>query len=139
MKKAVSILFFLFFTFCFLFSVAQELPNSTKQQLENLADATEQETEDDTYLQQLFYLRRDPMNLNAVTADELQLFFFLTDLQIQSFIRYRNTLGNLISIYELQSVPGWDLPTIYKLLPFVTVEKKMVLKEVDCRSFTSFP
>lgn len=129
MKKAVSILFFLFFTFCFLFSVAQELPNSTKQQLENLADATEQETEDDTYLQQLFYLRRDPMNLNAVTADELQLFFFLTDLQIQSFIRYRNTLGNLISIYELQSVPGWDLPTIYKLLPFVTVEKKMILKE----------
>ena len=56
-------------------------------------------------------------------------FFFLTDLQIQSFIRYRNTLGNLISIYELQSVPGWDLPTIYKLLPFVTVEKKMILKE----------
>src|SRR5205085_11810242 len=29
--------------------------------------------------------------------------------------------GGLLSIYELQSIEGFDLITIYKLLPFVTV------------------
>jgi hypothetical protein len=46
-------LFIILFNFLFLFSRGQDLPNSTKQQLESLADATEEETEDDTYLQQL--------------------------------------------------------------------------------------
>lgn len=108
---------------------SQELPNSTKQQLENLADATEEETEDDAYLQQLDYLRKEPLNLNTVTADELQVFYFLTDLQIQNLIQYRNSLGRLIDIYELQAVPTWDVQTIHKILPFVTVERKVVLKE----------
>ena len=121
-------IWFCIFNFSFLAST-QELPNSTKQQLENLADATEEETEDDSYLQHLDYLRKDPINLNLATADELQVFYFLTDLQIQNFVRYRNSLGNLISIYELQAVPAWDVQTIYKILPFITLEKKLLLKE----------
>lgn len=111
------------------FIAAQDLPNATKQQLENLADVTEQETEDDAYLQQLSYLQKDPMNLNTATADELQVFFFLTDLQIQNLIQYRNLLGDLISIYELQSVPGWDLNTIYKIIPYISVGNRILLKE----------
>jgi hypothetical protein len=110
-------------------NVAQELPNSTKQQLENLADATEEETEDDTYLQQLAYLRKEPLNLNTATEDELQVFYFMTDLQIQNLIQYRNSLGNFINIYELQAVPTWDIQTIYKILPFVTIERKLIVRE----------
>jgi len=93
-------------------ALAQELPNSTKQQLENLADAMEEETEDDNFLQQLSYLHKEPLNLNTVTAEDLQVFYFLTDLQIQNLIQYRSNLGNFISIYELQAVPTWDIQTI---------------------------
>jgi hypothetical protein len=88
----------------------------------------EEETEDDTYLQQLNFLQNEPLNLNMATKDQLQLFYFLTELQIENFIRYRNLLGNLISIYELQSVPGWDIQTIYKIRPFVTVESQGVIE-----------
>ncbi len=129
MKRLLTLLFLLVYNLFFPVANAQELPSSIKQQLENLADATEEETEDDTYLQQLTYLRSEPMNLNATTAGELQIFYFLTDLQIQSLIRYRSSLGNFISIYELQSVPGWDIQTIYKILPFVTIENRLLLKE----------
>jgi hypothetical protein len=115
--------------FCIQYVFAQELPNSTKQQLENLADATEEETEDDTYLQQLAYLRKEPLNLNTATVDDLQVFYFLTDLQIQNLIQYRNSLGNFISIYELQAVPTWDVATIYKILPFISIDRKLELKE----------
>jgi hypothetical protein len=123
------------FSFLFKLSAGQELPNSTKQQLENLADVMEEETEDDAYLQQLSYLQKEPLNLNSATADDLQVFFFLTDLQIQNFIRYRSMLGNLISIYELQAVPGWDVSTIYKLLPFVTIEGKLFFKQAILARF----
>ena len=48
---------------------AQESPVSTiEQQLENLTDADQSETEDDSYLQQLEQFRKNPVNLN--TTDE---------------------------------------------------------------------
>jgi hypothetical protein len=128
-KRLISLLFLCGLTLCFYINNAQELPSSIKQQLENLTDATEEETEDDTYLQQLSFLYKEPMNLNTATLDDLQVFYFLTDLQIHSFLRYRTTLGKLISIYELQSVPGWDVQTIRKILPFVTIENKLSLAE----------
>jgi hypothetical protein len=51
---------------------SQEIPVSTEQQLENLTDADQGETEDDTYLQELEQFRRNPINLNNADADELK-------------------------------------------------------------------
>lgn len=99
----------------------QELPPETRQQLENLADVQEQEPEDDALLQQLAYWQRRPLNLNTAGADELQLFPFLSGLQVSQFLLYRARLGLLIDIHELQSIPGWDLETIRQVLPYVTV------------------
>jgi hypothetical protein len=101
---------------------AQEVPNSTiEQQLENLSEAEESETEDDNYLQQLQDYRRNPLNLNAATEADLQAFRWLTDMQIQNFLRYRWLLGKLLSVYELQAIPTWDLETINRMRPFVVV------------------
>ena len=51
---------------------AQESPVSTiEQQLENLTDIDQAETEDDSYHQQWERFRRNPLNLN--TADETDL------------------------------------------------------------------
>jgi len=100
-----------------------------EQQLENLADANEGETEDDSYLQQFDDYRRHPMDLNAATESDLKVFIFLKPLQIQHFVQYRQLLGKLISIYELQAVPGWDLETIRRIRPFITVGNAIGLKE----------
>lgn len=110
-----------------LYSSAQvpepTVPSTTvEQQLENITENSEDsETEDDSYLQQLNQLQRNPVNINF--ADEL--FFkelrLLSPMQIQNLLAYRAVLGNLISIYELQAVPGWDLATIQKVRPFITV------------------
>src|SRR6476620_2642737 len=110
--------------------MAQEVPVKTQQQLENLADATEEEDlQDDSYLQQLEYLRKNPVDLNTATAEELQSLRFLTDLQIHNLLRYRTMLGKFIDIYELQAVPTWDLVTIHKLLPYVTIGAATIVKE----------
>jgi hypothetical protein len=122
--------YFILLLFFALGGFSQDLPPVTQQQLENLADANEDENqEDDNFLLQLDYFKQHPLNLNTATAEELQLLRFLNDLQINSLIRYRNLFGNLISIYELQSVPAWDIPTIRKVLPYVTISNTVSLKE----------
>lgn len=108
---------------------AQEIPANTEQQLENLTDADQAETEDDSYLQQLEYFKKNPVNLNTADANELKELRILTDLQIENIISYRRLFGKLISIYELQAVPAWDINTIKKLLPFITVTTNATLTE----------
>ncbi len=102
---------------------AQELPSATQQQLENLAELSENEVEDDVLLQELTSFKERPLNLNQAEAEDLHVFPFLTALQIRNFLTYRNAMGHFISIYELQGVPGWDVYTIRKLLPFVTIHQ----------------
>ncbi|MBO9632514.1 MAG: hypothetical protein J7578_05305, partial [Chitinophagaceae bacterium] len=41
--------------------------------------------------------------------------------QISSLLLYRKTFGKLLSIYELQAIPGWDEATIIKLLPYISI------------------
>jgi hypothetical protein len=66
-----------------------------------------------------YYL--SPVNLNEVSYDELASLYLLTDYQIDNFFSYIEQYGDLVSIYELRAVPGFDMVTIRNLLPFVRV------------------
>lgn len=109
--------------------VAQEIPISTEQQLENQTDANEAETEDDTYLQEMEQFRKNPLNLNTADAEELKQLRSLSDLQIANLMMYRNLLGRFIHLYELQAIPSWDIFTIRKIIPFVYVGNFVSLTE----------
>jgi hypothetical protein len=126
MKSLLIILFIINYS---LFSFGQEVPPTTQQQLENLTDVQQAEAEDDSYLQELEHFKKHPLNLNAADANELKELILPTDLQIDNLISYRNLLGKLISIYELQSIPAWDIATIKKILPFVTVSNALSVAE----------
>lgn len=109
---------------------AQDVPNPViEQQFENISEAENGETEDDSYQQQLQFYRKRPLNLNTATETDLQVFRWLTDLQIRNFIRYRSLLGKLISIYELQAIPGWDVESINLTRPFVKVSSAITIAE----------
>jgi hypothetical protein len=113
----------------FFFCIAQDIPPEAEQQLENLTDVDQAETEDDSYLQQLAQYRRHPLNLNDAETNELRELRILTDLQIQNLLSYRRLFGKIIDIYELQAIPSWDIGTIRKLLPFITVTSPVSVKE----------
>jgi len=104
-----------------------EQPSTTvEQQLENITENNEDmETEDDSYLQELTQYQRNPINLNTVDAATLKEFRLLSPMQIQSLIAYRSVLGKLLSIYEMQSIPGWDIATIQRIRPYVSVSTNM--------------
>lgn len=100
---------------------AQELPATTEQQMEDLTEISEGDPDDDSYWQQLEPYRRHPLDLNLADEDDLNDLPLLSALQIESLLSYRRLLGKFISIYELQAIPYWDIATIKKLKPFVTV------------------
>ena len=77
------------FLFAGLISVAQEIPTA-EQQIENLTEVDEAETEDDSYLQSLQHYKKNKLNLNTATETELKDFPFLSPLQIANFLNYRN-------------------------------------------------
>ena len=70
--------------------------------------------------------RQHPLDLNKVTGMELDRFPFLTPIQKSSLLNYLSAHGPLLSIYELQAIPGLDLQTIQLLLPFVKIGQNAV-------------
>ena len=126
MRRLLIILFTIHFS---LFTIAQEIPVHSEQQLENQTDADQGETEDDAWLQDLEHFRKDPLNLNTADAEELKQLRIITDLQIANLLSYRNLFGSFVHIYELQAVPAWDVATIKKLLPFITIAVPVSIAE----------
>jgi hypothetical protein len=72
----------------------------------------------ENYLQ----LLSNPLDLNEATDEQLSALYVLSPNQIQSFLNYRKETGTLVSVYELQSVPGFSKELFLKIIPFVTVK-----------------
>ena len=131
MKREAAYLFFIFFSVQCAAQLPvkpekpQEQPNTViEQQLENItANNEDNQTEDDSYLQALAQYQKNPLNINSASEATLKDLNMLTPLQVQSLIEYREFLGKLVNIYELQAVPGWDIATIQKLRPYITVNE----------------
>lgn len=85
----------------------------------------QQEDEDvpyEDFYETLFQYYQHPIDLNKTSPEELASLFFLSRPQIASFFKHIAETGKLLSIYELQAVPDFDMLTIYKLVYFVKVE-----------------
>ena len=69
------------------------------------------------------YFLQNPLQINQVTADELSALGILTSTQISNFISHRNQIHYFESIYELQTIHGWELPLLKKIKPFLRCDK----------------
>ncbi len=100
-----------------------ELPDIIQERLEDFLQNTDSEGGFDfnTLFEQLEDFQANPIDLNQADEATLQELILLTDVQILNLLSYRRQAGDLISIYELQAVPGFDLSTIRLILPYVTV------------------
>lgn len=122
MRTLFVLLVFVFDVLQTTAQVAEPVTTTTEQQLENVTENNEDaETEDDSYLQQMMQYVKNPIELNYADAAELNQLRLLTPIQIQHFILYRSLVGKLVDVYELQAVPGWDINTIQKIRPYISV------------------
>lgn len=75
----------------------------------------------------------DPIDLNHTDAQELSTLFLLDDVQIVSLLQHIRRNGKLLSVYELQTIPGWDARTIQLIRPFVTVRENPMATTADLK------
>jgi len=109
--------------------------NEVDQKIENIAEGTDAELDYSDLLDQLKLYQAHPMNLNTATAEDLKQLVFLNSIQITNLLEHISKNGKLITLYELQTIDGFSLDIIYKILPYVYVsgdvqQRQFVLKEV---------
>ncbi len=73
--------------------------------------------------------KKRPLDLNKASASDLKQLFFLTPIQIENLLSYTKTNGRLMEIYELQAIDGFDLSTINKLKPFISINRQFFAQD----------
>ena len=99
-----------------------QINSNIEEIIENILETTETEEYDyDTYFEIFSYYHEHPINLNKTNYEELSELHILSEIQLNSFFKYLESERKLVTIFELQAIPNFDLNTIYNLLPFVKV------------------
>jgi hypothetical protein len=89
--------------------------------IENIARNSEVELDYTTLFNDLSFYLENPLDLNSASTEELERLHFLTDFQIISLQKYIRNNGELLTIYELPLVYGYNEETARLIEPFVTV------------------
>lgn len=92
-----------------------------EQIIEAYLPATDEDLNYDEVYEMLYQYYQSPINLNSTDRAGLEQLNLLNNQQLNAFINYRKLYGPLLSIFELQAIPYFDLQTIYRLKPFVKV------------------
>jgi len=120
---------FIFILISPILVIAQELPqggkdqqNNIEQNIENIIENTDNPDLDYTNLiDVLNNFKTNPINLNNTTPEELKELGLLSDIQINNLFVHLKKNGKLLVIYELQSIEGFSLDVIDKIIPYVYV------------------
>lgn len=121
-KKLILLLFFipeaLFLRAQVADSLGVEPYDPLEGNIEAYSEATESETDFTEWEEELENLERRPVNING-DADELKRLFFLNEQQIQNILSYRQQYGQLMTIFELQMIEGFDIDLAMKMSRYI--------------------
>ncbi|MBN7815783.1 ComEA family DNA-binding protein [Algoriphagus pacificus] len=117
--------FLLFFLIFQGFQLFAQTPPKESIDLESFAErlfsVQDEDLDYESIYEVLFQLNSNPININQANTEALQATYLLSPLQISSLLTYRSEFGDLLSLYELQAIPNFDLQTIQQILPFITL------------------
>ena len=124
-KRTLRVCVWIFYCpFAFSQNALDSLSFSYQDAIENTVAANADAGFDyDTEFEHLADFIRHPLSINRASATDFQGLRLLAAEQITNIIAHRGKYKNYVSLLELQ--PVLDLPTIHKILPFVTVENEI--------------
>ena len=115
--------FSLAFFLCTLSANAQD-DAFIKDILEGAAENLAEDVDLYELTERLNYLLSHPINVNDASAENLKQLLFLSPLQISNLLKHIQTNGKLLDLAELQSIEGFDLVTVGRLRPFLSLSQK---------------
>ncbi len=92
-----------------------------QEKIEAIGENTDQEIDYSTLLETLNYYQQHPLNLNTATFEEMMALGLMNDFQVQNLLRHIAKNGKLLRAEELQAINGFDLETIFRILPYVKI------------------
>lgn len=116
--------FHFFSIFFFLFgalSVVQSQTNDWRTYMEQLAEEDMDEASIETMFEELSFREQNPMNLNAVSRDELERFPLLSFNQATAIADFLEKNRPIYTVFELRNVYILDIATVELILPFFYV------------------
>jgi hypothetical protein len=121
LRRSIYVLTCVALLFCGNCFAQNNIPDGIKPLLEEIAEANG--NEDDDWADYLLWLTQYPLNLNSATREQLEKVVFLTPYQIENLHSYIYEYGQILTIYELTAVKGFDAQVIRWLSAFVTTEE----------------
>ena len=67
-------------------------------------------------------LSEEPVRINSGNEEEISRLFFLSDFQVKALADYVRTTGKILSIFEIQNIPGFDRETARMMSSFITLD-----------------
>lgn len=131
MRAFLRNLFFAVILFCFAPAIWAQVPDETitdpavQDAIEDLTESFDEEMDFSEFLEILEKLSNNPINLNKTSHTELSQLPFLSDIQVYNILNHIKQYGELLSIYEIQSIEGLDQRTIDRILPYVFVSSTL--------------
>lgn len=80
-----------------------------------------------------------PLDLNSASEDELAQLLVLTPKQIADLINHRQEFGDLLSLYELQSIKSFTISDIKKIKPFIEIVPGKIQKQEVKKTISQAP
>ena len=127
MKQFLILSFLLGFSF---FSFGQDNNQLLEEIIEQIAEENDEELDYGELYEALYYFAENPINLNKTTKEELRELYFLNAYQIDKLLVHIEKNGKLLSYLELQTIAGFDVQTIQRLLPFISINPAITSKQL---------
>jgi hypothetical protein len=102
-----------------VFFIAAQDPQDFESILESIED---EEDQNSIWLEYLWDLIENPLNLNTVSSEELHRIPFLTQRLITNLLEFRGKNGPLQNIQDLNKIDGFHQELIDALTPFLTIK-----------------
>lgn len=122
MKKTllyIPLVCFFCSTYLFVFSQNQDAEKTVEAIIESVVENMEEETDVAAIVEDFYELAENPLNINAASATELSKLYLLDEIQIQNLLRYISEFGPAYSVFELNSIDGFNLEILTKIQPFI--------------------
>jgi hypothetical protein len=129
----------LFMCLIFLSTIVKVQGQSDKLS-ENIVEIAEELASDDsdpeavtTFVDKLNELTENPVKINSSNEIEISRLFFLSDFQVKALAEYTHSSGQVVSVYEIAALPGFDREIVEMIIPFITLENKLVINSDSVR------
>jgi len=111
--------FLIFLTVISSSAIAQD--DKLGEQIEKSAEFLETDQDYTEIFDDLMELSRNPVNINKTDEESVNTIPYLSVPQRKGLLDFLKTYGEVLSIYELQSIPGFDSVLIKKIQPFISI------------------